>query len=204
MTPAQIRDYAVSASVQRGINPAVTLGLIEHVSSFATKFDKGGKLGLMAVPSSDVQDKQAYLANPKAQIDSGILRLSAMKGEGTDIDGMIAYTGDAKTSMKALLRGLKTTTEPVPKEALEDAYALTGSRSKLDQDAQKYGYQFPVAEKPRQAPMRREAPMIEPMPGKDNFAQDGDTDIAEIAFSSTQSNDTPPDVLKQIEAIGKE
>jgi hypothetical protein len=205
MTPAQIRDYAVSASMGKGINPAITLGLIEHVSSFATKHDKAGKLGLMSVPADEVQDKAAYLANPKAQIDSGIIRLLALKGDGTDIDGMIAYTGDAKTSMKALLRGLKTTTEPVAKEVLEAAYSLTGSRGSLEQDAKKYGFEFetikPPQRQPKAATQYQDSVQVEE---PDPFAPESTEDLAEMAFSSHPKNSTPPDVMKQIEAIGKE
>jgi hypothetical protein len=214
MNPTQIRDYAVAASVQRGINPAIPLGIIEHVSSFATKYDRGGKIGLMGVPTSEVQDKAAYLANPKAQIDSGLVRLAAYKGNGTDIDAMIAYTGDAKASMKALLRGLKTTTEPISKAAMQAAYKATGSRGNLDDDAAKYGFEFeqPVQEQtvPRQPartmPNLPETPMTQEVKSDGWAVDDGKDDdlVAAVFDSGAQSNSTPADVWKQIEAIGAE
>jgi hypothetical protein len=220
MTPAQIRDYAVAASIENGINPSVTLGLIEHVSSFATKYDRGGKLGLMGVPSDEVEDKASYLANPKAQIDSGIVRLSALKGEGTDIEGLVNYTQDPKLSMKALMRGLKATTEPVSREAMQAMYEATGSRGNIDQDAKKYGFQFTepqpeIVEPPidnqaiiQPEQMQQELPpqeaYSEPEQDYSMYVEDDGEDAVEALFGDKPQSGTPPDVLKQLEAIAKE
>lgn len=214
MTPAQIRDYATAASLQSGINPAVTLGLIEHGSSYGTRYDRGGKLGLMTVPAKEIGDKAAYLANPKAQIDSGILRLASLKGGGTDLAGMVAYTGDAKNAMKALMRGLKMTTEPVSRAEMQAAYQLTGSRGKLEDDAAKYGMVFdePQAEllAPQVQPQAQEPqPFDEPMQTakkSDGWAEDStDDDVASRLFDvEANGTDTPDDVWKQIQAIGVE
>lgn len=222
MTPAQIRDYAVAASIENGINPSVTLGLIEHVSSFATKYDRGGKLGLMGVPSNEVEDKASYLANPKAQIDSGLVRLAALKGSGTDIEGLVNYTQDPKLSMKALMRGLKATTEPVSREAMQAMYEATGSRGNIDQDAKKYGFQFtesqPEAEpeiveppidsqaimQPEQMQQRLPQETAYPEQDYSMYVEDDGEDAVEALFGDVSQTGTPPDVLKQLEAIAKE
>lgn len=229
MTPAQIRDYAVTASLKNGINPAVTLGIIGRMSSYATKFDRAGKLGLMAVPNKDIADKAAYLANPKAQIDSGVLRLAALKGDGTDLDGMEAYIGDAKAAKKALILGLKTTTEPVTRETMQDLYQLTGSRGNVDNDAASYGYDFykrPKSEdktgipedepKYSQENVPVEQPANTPTPevaeagmkaGAMTDEDDGEdeVDLVQAMFDSQgKSTKTPDFVWKQLEAIGAE
>jgi hypothetical protein len=220
MTPAQIRDYAVAASIENGINPSVTLGLIEHVSSFATKYDRGGKLGLMGVPRNEVEDKASYLANPKSQIDSGLVRLAALKGEGTDIEGLVNYTQDPKLSMKALMRGLKATTEPVSREAMQAMYEATGSRGNIDQDAKKYGFQFTepqpeIVEPPidnqaiiqpeqMQQELRPQEAYSEPEQDYSMYVEDDGEDAVEALFGDKPQSGTPPDVLKQLEAIAKE
>jgi hypothetical protein len=209
MTPAQIRDYATEMSLKSGINPAITLGMIGRMSSYATKFDRNGKLGLMAVPKEDIEDKAAYLANPKAQIDSGILRLAALKGDGTDIEGMEAYIGDAKAAKKALMLGLKTTTEPVDRNTMQSLYELTGSRGNVDNDAKTYGYKF--YEQPKQSVQNVVQAPTQQMPEAginfevpdSGYAQDDGIDlVASIFGSKEKSSDTPDFVWKQLEAIG--
>lgn len=216
MTPAQIRDYATQASLKNGVNPAVTLGLIEHVSSYGTKFNNGKRLGLMGVQATEIQDKAAYLANPKAQIDSGLLKLIALKGARTDIEGAIDYLGDAKAASKAVMRGLKMTGEPVQKAAFEDIYKTTGGD--LTKDMSKYDYQPSEPKQPRIAvpptpeiqdlqgatdtAIKANTTAIQAPTMQDQTEDPRSTDLASLVFG--KKNESPDDVLLLIDGVGNE
>lgn len=206
MTVSDIKDYVVKRSLEMQINPAVPLGIIEQASSWSPSRNHGGKAGLFGIPKQSIVNMATYLADPIAQVDAGLLKLDSLKGkDGTDIDAMKAYFGDSKTAMTALMRGLKMTSEPVPKKHIEAAYKLTGGNSDIQQDARRAGYKFEPDEEPVNVDVPRDDYQ---QPATDQYQEmkppAKKLDLIKVVFEQgAEDSDIPADVISQLESFAE-
>jgi hypothetical protein len=169
MTPAQIRDHITTQSEAVGVDPAMALGLAE-LTGFSPNWTDGKRAGIMSLPKDVIADQAAYQANPKAQIDAGLLALSKNIEELGDFAGLVQYTGSPKSALKAYLRTARNRGQAVTEEELAQSIQAIGLDLNPLEEAGKAGLtlakpqQTQQPEQPEQQPAQAPAqPMQQPM-----------------------------------------
>ena len=184
MNPAEIRQYIGAQSQAIGIDPALSMGLAE-LTGYSPNWTDGKRAGIMSLPKDVIADQAAYQANPKAQINAGILALSKDVGELGDFAGLVKYTGSPKSAFKAYLRTARNRGQPVTEGDVSQSLQALGLDLDPVDEARKAGL---ALAQPTEQAVQQQAPapqQAEPMQQPTQTTTPEQPDMSEALITST-------------------
>jgi hypothetical protein len=214
MNPKEIRDYITEQSNAVGIDPALSLGLAE-LTGFSPKWTDGRSAGIMSLPKDGIADMEAYQANPRAQIDAGLLALSKnLEDTGNEFGALAQYTSNPSRAFKAYLRTARNKGQAVTADEIAQSMQALGLDLDPIDEARKAN--LPIAQpKPMQAPMQEpmqqampqqeQQPQVEPLQEPESFITSTPKerkDRVEMIFGGNDKDgDVPADLIAYIKGL---
>lgn len=165
MTPSEITAYIKQQADAVGLDPSLALGVAE-MTGFSQNWTDGKRQGILALPNEFVANTESFKANPKAQIDAGIVKLSELgDATGNAYLTLKQYTGGDKAAFKTFMRATKLQGKPITMSSMQQAIDSLGLDMDAAVEAQKAGIVFAPEQQdiaPQPEPMQDMAQ--EPMP----------------------------------------